>query len=472
MGKITPEIDTIANQLTLIKQEIDQVDPNHYPSFIFGHTVNNDLSGVKTSVDEVATFVDNARPLVKLLPILLGSTETKKYMILFQNDKELRPTGGFITGYAIINVNQGIISVEKSADIYPLDATISNKPAAPAPILKYFPGVYQYNLRDSNLSPDFVVSMQTFNSMYQTAGEYEPVDGIIAIDTDVLVSTIKILDNNVSAGGQTFTTDPDAQCNCPEVIYALEDSISRPVDYFTTTRKSILGSLLQAIMVKALSSSPKKYWGSLFQDFITETQQKHVLFDLNDPTAQQGIDSLNAAGQVVPFSGDYLYINETNFSGAKVNIFMQEQVTNSYSIGSDGTISKTVTINYKDPFPPSDCSLASGGLCLNAEYRDWFRVLVPQGSVLQSSNGSQVPISTYTDLGKTFFDGFITVRPEGIATLTLTYTLPFKLSKGSPLPVLIQKQPGTYDTPYTNIVNGRTIDTFPLLTDHEEQLTP
>jgi hypothetical protein len=96
---------------------------------------------------------------------------------------------------------------------------------------------------------------------------------------------------------------------------------------------------------------------------------------------------------------------------------------------------------------------------------------VPQGSQLVSSNGSEVQLSTYNSLGKTVFDGFLTVRPEGIATLTVTYKLPFKLSNGSPLPLLIQKQPGTYNNQYTNIINGKTIDTFPLITDHEESLS-
>ena len=124
-------------------------------------------------------------------------------------------------------------------------------------------------------------------------------------------------------------------------------------------------------------------------------------------------------------------IDDVNFSGAKVNIFIQEAVNNSYSVASDGTITKTVTITYKDPFPPSDCSLKDGGLCLNAEYRDWVRVLVPEGSQLVNATGSQVKMTQYNDLGKTFFEGFITVQTEGFNTLTLTYTLPFKLKAGS-----------------------------------------
>jgi hypothetical protein len=465
LGKITPQIGNIEVYLNDMKSEMDQVDPNHYPNFIFGSRVKTELSTLRTFTDESATGVSDAKPLVQALPTLLGAQQPEQYLVIFQNDKELRATGGFITGYAIVQVDQGSISLVKTDDIYPLDDSIADKPAAPAPILKYFPGVYQYNLRDSNLSPDFMASMQTFKSMYAKSDGPQNIDGIIAIDTNVLVSAIKILDNSVYADGQTFTTNTDPHCDCPQVIYALENSISRPLNYVNTTRKSLLGDLLTAIMVKSLNSSPKKYWGPLFQTMITSSSRKDILYDLYDPGAQQGIEALNAAGQVRPFNGDYLYINDVNFSGAKVNIFIQEAVNNSYSVASDGTITKTVTVTYKDPFPPSDCSLKDGGLCLNAEYRDWVRVLVPEGSQLVSATGSQVKMTQYNDLGKTFFEGFITVQTEGFNTLTMTYTLPFKLKSGSPLPVLIQKQPGAANNTFTMQNNGNTVNSFVLTTD-------
>jgi hypothetical protein len=71
-------------------------------------------------------------------------------------------------------------------------------------------------------------------------------------------------------------------------------------------------------------------------------------------------------------------------------------------------------------------------------------------------------------LGKTVFEGFLTVRPLGSATFTISYTLPFKVN--GPLPLLIQKQPGTYGNDYTIQVNGGKVDNFPLLTDKETQI--
>jgi len=112
-----------------------------------------------------------------------------------------------------------------------------------------------------------------------------------------------------------------------------------------------------------------------------------------------------------------------------------------YNVGPDGTVTKTVTVNYKNPYPPSDCNLARGNLCLNAVLRDWFRIYVPKGSQLISDSGSEVKMTSYEDLGKTVFEGFLTVRPQGVAKLTVSYKLPFKLASSSTLPLLIQNKP-------------------------------
>lgn len=190
------------------------------------------------------------------------------------------------------------------------------------------------------------------------------------------------------------------------------------------------------------------------------------MFDLDDSNAQSGIESLGAAGKIVPFDGDYLHINEANFGGDKANLFVDQAVEDSFDVKNDGTIVKTVTINWKNTHAPSDCNLERGGLCLNSDFRNWLRIYVPQGSKLVSSQGSEVKMTTYDDLGKTVFDGFVTVRPRGAAAFTISYELPFKVS-GKQLPVLIQKQPGTTGPAYTVKVNGHTVQQFDLLTDQQ-----
>jgi len=476
MGKVTPHIDDISKYLKDAKIQVDAINPSRYPSFLGFSKIHKSLVTLRNNTDSAATFIEDAKPLIKILPNLLGEPDSKKYLILFQNDKELRPTGGFITAYAIFRIDKGIIHVDKSDNIYNLDATIPNKPKAPDPIRKYLPKVPVLNLRDSNLSPDFIESMKTFNSLYDKATGKVEVDGIIALDTSVLVSTIKILDDRVDAAGTTFTTKIDKRCDCPQVIYQLESSISTPLsldlrvsdlEAIQAGRKAIIGDLLYAILTKALKSSPKLYWGPLFQDLTTQIGEKHVLFYLYDKDAQQGIQAVNADGRIRPFTGDYLHINEANFGGQKANLYVTKTVEQNYEVKNDGNIVKTVTINYKNPHPASDCNLERGGLCLNAVYRNWFRIYTPLGSKLITSKGSEVKMTSYEELGKTVFEGFLTVRPQGTAIFTILYALPKNLTSNSTISLLVQKQPGTNGGEYSIKVGGKDIEKLTLLTDKE-----
>jgi hypothetical protein len=465
IGKITPKIDQISSELAVVRTEIDQVNPNHYPSFSLGKKAKDTISLLRGLTDQSVNLITSAKPLIKILPQFLGEPNEKKYLVLFQNDKELRPTGGFLTAYSVFRLNSGVIKVDTSGDIYSLDSTVPNKPTAPSPILKYLANVPLLNLRDNNLSPDFKVSMDDFYKMYKTAGDSTNIDGIFAVDTHALVSAMKIL-GDINAAGTTFTTKNDPRCDCPQVIYQLEVIADQPVQGVKADRKGVIGELMYAIMTKAFSSSPKLYWGPLFQTMLSEMNEKHILFYVNNVDAQKGFEGLNAAGRIVPFTGDYFHLNEANFGGAKSNMFVSQAVTQDYSLQSDGSIVKTVTVDYKNPYPPSDCNLARGNLCLNATLRDWFRIYVPKGSEIVSSQGSEVKVISYEELGKTVFEGFLEVRPMGATKFTITYKLPFKLGSDSILPLLIQKQPGTTDDSYTINSGGRLLQQFNLSSDN------
>lgn len=469
--KVTPKLKDISEKIAQVKEHLDAVDPNRYPEKV-GHTVvKSKLVSVRNIFDESANLFINARPLLEELPAVLGEPDPRKYLVIFQNDKELRATGGFITGYAIFKIEHGKMTVEKADDIYKLDDVKTKKFPAPPEILKYHKGVFTLELRDSNLSPDFIKSMDKFKELLASVSDFPKFDAVVAIDTHVLVEAIKIL-GPIPAYGTNFTAENDTRCDCPKVIYELEQYADKPVAYAKGSRKDIIGVLLYQILQKALGVSPSQYWGKLFQMALTEMDQKHILFDFNDQKAQSGFTALNFSGRIKDFDGNYLHINDVNFAGAKSNMFVQEFVKYDLSTDNNGTATVTLTIDYKNPAPPSDCGLESGGLCLNGLLRNWLRVYVPKGAKLLTFVGSEKDTITYDDLNKTVFEGFLTVKPQGSSQSVLRYTLPMKLVKGNTYPLLIQKQPGTDANQYTIMVNGRQADTFPLLTDKTVLLKP
>ena len=55
---------------------------------------------------------------------------------------------------------------------------------------------------------------------------------------------------DTEAGGVLFSAEEDKRCDCPQVVYVLEDNTTRPVNYVKENRKAIVGDLLYATMQK------------------------------------------------------------------------------------------------------------------------------------------------------------------------------------------------------------------------------
>src|SRR3989344_5321711 len=190
MTALTPKINDMAIAVDRVRSEVDAIDPDRYPKSIGKTLVRERIESAKDVVDNAANLFVNAQPLLINLPKLLGDPKEKRYLVLFQNDKELRATGGFITAYAQFRFVRGKAILEKADDIYAMDNALSKKFPAPPEITKFHKGVYNLNIRDSNLSPDLLVSMGLFEDLYASVGGKEKIDGIWLVDTHVLVEAL------------------------------------------------------------------------------------------------------------------------------------------------------------------------------------------------------------------------------------------------------------------------------------------
>jgi len=461
--KVTPQIDQVAKEMEVVKAELAQVDPNRYPETFQGKPVRSQVEQMKQIAIGADDVLTQARPLVKQIPVLLGSKGEAKYMVLFQNDKELRPTGGFITAYAVFRIEKGKIALDAADDIYKLDDTISKKVAPPEPIAKYL-NVYGWRLRDSNFSPDFFSSMKVFEDLYASSSQKKKIDGIIAVDTHLLVRMMDVL-GSVTVYGTEFNTKIVPECNCPMVVYELEKQAGMPRGYWVDNRKDMIGVLLQAMMKKALSSG-KSVYSNLFSAGIEEAVQKHILVYLKNADAQSGIESLNFAGRIKNSTGDYLHVNDSNLGGAKANLFVTQAMKQTVQTTASGA-DVTLQIDYKFPRRADNCSLErKEGLCLAGTYRDYLRVYLPLGATVKEVKGFENKSTTFTDLNHTVVDGFFTMLPQGLAKITMTYSVKGDFQKNGQYTTLIQKQPGTVGHPFTLTVNGKA-QQFNLTEDKE-----
>lgn len=472
---LIPQIDMISGKMKIVQEEISGINPDRYPDKIKGMVVRPQIKNIQDTVNTASVFLVNGKPLLESMEFLLGVDAPRTYLLLFQNDKELRPTGGFMTAYAILKIDKAKVSTVTSNDIYSLDAVYKPTIQTPDPIIKYIKGPYilsqKWRLRDMNWSPDFAESMKIVVPATEKAG-VTGIDGVIAVDTQVLVNILNIIGPIGVPGFGNFSTEISAECNCPQVIHELEAfaDVEGPIIWDPLTgkiiqrppnsdnRKKIIGPLMNSILANALGQ-PKEKISPLLQAGYKSLIEKHVLFYLLDENVQKAVSNFGLGGVITDYQGDYLHINDANLGGRKSNLYAYETVEQDIQVAGDRTVTKTVTITYQNPEKQDGW--------LNSLLPTWVRVYVPKGSELITSEGLETAQTPYEDLGKTVFAGFFKLRPEGVSKVTFKYKLPFKISKEYKL--FIQKQPGTDGFLYT-INLGKRTEEFRLITDKEVRI--
>ena len=468
---IIPRMDELTEKARNINSELSKIDPSRYPEEFRGIKVREQLTNTLNLVEEASLMLAESKPLLESAPYLLGIEEPRTYLLLFQNDKELRPTGGFITAYSIIQVASGNIQPVSSNDIYNLDSNYTPSVEAPEPIIEYLKGPYliseNYRLRDMNWSPDFRESIELFIKEAETAGVPD-IDGIIAVDTHVVVNILNATGPIEAPGYGVFSTNNDERCNCPQVIYELESfaDVEGPVVWSENepgkivfapenyeNRKEIVGPLMNAVLSNALGL-PKERMPDLFEAGWRSMLEKHILVYFFDEHSQLGAEGFNIAGRIKDTEGDYFHVSDSNLGGRKSNLYVTHEVAHEVETTNDGSVTKTVTLTYQNPQDFDGW--------LNSVLPNWTRVYVPEGSELISSEGFDEETEVYTELGKTVFAGGFELRPQGVKKITLKYKIPNKFEDKYNL--LIQKQPGKDAPLHSVVVNGKSEEFF-LRTD-------
>lgn len=456
LDKVTPALETVTKDLEIVSQNLNAIDERKYPEELRGIKVRSLIASAKSMTSQAVDGIKQAKPIIEVLPDVAGGKTRKKYLVVFHNSGELRPTGGFMTGYAILNIDKGKIEAEASGDIYDLDAKFKSKPPIPLVLKQFLTTETRFNLRDMNLSPDFKISMDVFYSNYQKVpGQPTNFDGIIGVDTHFLESLVKVLGPVEVPGFGTFSAENDMRCDCPQIIYSLSEIADRPTNYIRENRKGILGPMMKSILSKAYGS-PKEKWPELFTIGWKNIEGKHVQFYFFDPKNQTAAETVNAAGRVIttPEASDYLLVVDTNLAGAKSNFFINQKVEHNVELPQNGMLKHTVTITYDNPFKPSNCNLEAGQLCLNGKLNDWVRFYLPIGAKLVDSRGfDEGSVKESEDLNHRVVEGIFSLQPQSRAKIELSYAIPYSDTKN--YSIYLQRQAGTEDVKHIFVVNGQ-----------------
>lgn len=358
---------------------------------------------------------------------------TRSYLILLQNNFELRPGGGFLGQYAVIKVKDGQIVSSVVEDANLLDQRITAKVTPPWPLTKIMQ-IKKWKFRDSNFSPDFPTNADKAQYFCRLGGcGGSNFDGVIAVNGDVLNHLLDIT-GPVSIGNDTYTS--------ANATLLLEERVEKnylgedvPAE-LKQTRKTVMKKIASELIVRitTLNNIPK-----LVSFAQTELRDRNVMLWFKDPSLQSLVESVYWDGAVSKnWTHDYLMVVDANLGALKTDYYIKRSLDYTVDFTGEHPIA-TLLYTYNHT--------ATHGDWRTSDYHTYTRVLTPAKSTFlerQLIGGVQ----TTEAFGKTMFGYKVDVVIGHNQTTMLKYQLPDTITAND-YELLIQKQSGIGNIPVT-----------------------
>jgi hypothetical protein len=338
----------------------------------------NLLPIVTEPLDQVAQIVDQAAPSLtlvqKYLPSLLaaaGGDGPKTYLVVFQNNAEIRATGGNPAASSVMVVDNGRIELKEQSDsmaFYAAGQAGRSVLDLPESTLALYPDTFTRYSQDYTFTPDFPTTARLFESLWDRT-DGSQFDGVMSIDPVVLAHMLEVLGPVDLPSGEQITSENAVKLLLSDAYQRFGDAgdNGRSSDEFFATVSSTVFSRLAGGQWNPIA---------MFDQLTRSAQEQRINLWFTDEQAQAlvtevgldgGLRSDNAASTRLG-----IYLND--FSIGKLEYHLTTEVsatcnvadrTVNVSMNMHNGITDDITNAYTLGFRNSDYGLPKTTMMLN-----------------------------------------------------------------------------------------------------------
>lgn|GEM_PF-899606 len=339
---------------------------------------------IQTQLQKIETIVPKARLALSgyvdqsdTLLALLGAKRDKQYLLLFQNNHEIRPTGGFIGSIGLVNIDRGTVEEVDISSVYDPDGQMRDYIEPPEPLKAV---TNRWYMRDANWFIDFPTSARKVLEFFEKEGG-PTVDGVVAFTPEVIREILKTTGPiNVPEYGVEVSYDNFWRVTQDQVSYSYDKELNKPKQFLADLAPLLLNRLFESEATNAVEAL-----GGLVQMI----EQKHLLVYLHNEDLQSDLSKIGWSGEIPKEREGLLAINNANIAGHKSDQFIEQEVDYRLELMPDGSVEALVMIKREHrgdvessdyPFPEDENPATKN----NVVYQ---RVLVPIGAKLLEAEG-------------------------------------------------------------------------------------
>jgi hypothetical protein len=435
-SKSDQEIQTTAYRIKNLKIQIQNIQ-NHLDLLIekFDYPFKK-AEDIRDQLIQGQRALKQLQPMLDESDYLLGSQTERRYLVLFENNMELRPGGGFIGSYATLTMKNYTVTNLDIQDVYTADGQLTGHIDPPDAIRTYL-NQPNWFLRDSNFSPDFPENFVKAEYFLEKELKTQSYDGGIAITTTAI-------NNLLGAFGDIYLPDYDEYINKDNFYIKTQTHVEK--DFFpgSVQKKSYLSSLTNQLMIHLENDVNKDVLGA----FKKSLDEKQIVMFFRNEDLQKSIDQAGWSGKLLAPSCalpidqcvvDSFFSVDANLGVNKANFFVARYFDIQTRINSQGLISKKALLTYQND---SSYEIFPGGT-----YKNYLQLLLPRDSQIKLITKNGTKIESYdvqnTDAFQTI--GFyFEVAPKSRVVIEIDYDLTQKILAGkNGYQLIVQKQIGS-----------------------------
>lgn len=418
-----------------------QAEANSVSAGFFDIDLQNALTKSQPKFKDLISRNQASQKFGSIFSNILGIDQKKVFYVLLQDDRELRPTGGFIQAVAMIFVEGGKVVDYQVFSASQIDDKIFGRLIAPAEVASFL-GEENLYFRDANWDPDFGYTANNVSWFLKEALN-QPTDGLIGINYSLVRDILTVT-------GDIAVDDHDGTINAWNLYNQLDLVLLEEKEQTTagSFQVALLKGLFQAIT--KLSDEQVLQFNTVLYDSIKAQQ---TLVYLEDSSASNVIGQLGWSGaisQPVCPSGfgegcavDHFFQVESNIGVNKINPYINESVSHKIEIQDDQVVHQR-QIKFSNKAKSTSWPLGS--------YKFYLRFYVNPESSLQTVmiNGelvSEDKVLNYIDHNRKVFGIVAEVLPLEELELVFNYSTPHQISAGQSYFFLDQLQPGLKKRP-------------------------
>lgn len=293
-------------------------------------------------VGELSKALGSAQAVTRVLPGLLGADGPRQYLLVFQNNAEIRATGGLPGSWAQVRTEDGRAEIVRqgTAGEFPRrDTPVIPLSAGELEVYSDLLGVY---FQDANFTPDYPRAAELLAARWQEKYT-DRLDGVISLDP---VALSYLLDGTgpIEVGDVTLNRDN-----------AVEELLSRPyLEQGTEEQNAFFAEATRAIFDAATGgvSAPV----DLLQGLAQAADEDRLRVASFVPDEAEQLASTQVIGALPAEDGrnPYVYIGLNDATGSKMSYYLRyraEVEARSCDQGRqtlDGTMSLNQTISAKN----------------------------------------------------------------------------------------------------------------------------